>query len=156
MQGSLPWPVQGLYRLNEVPEPPPLTLWTPGFPEWENKVLLAPRTLSVVTGHPGHGKTSLFMQIWAQVCGTYGLTAAIKSSIRVEEGKVKQANFHNFKLIGMDEAPAIEVYVVPSGEAPGGTGEPGTPPIAPAIANAIFAATGKRIRRLPITADDLK
>jgi isoquinoline 1-oxidoreductase subunit beta len=86
----------------------------------------------------------------------YGLTAAIKSSIRVEEGKVKQANFHNFKLIGMDEAPAIEVYVVPSGELPGGTGEPGTPPIAPAIANAIFAATGKRIRRLPITAEDLK
>lgn len=86
----------------------------------------------------------------------YGLTATLKSSIKVEDGKVKQANFHNFKLIGMDEAPAIEVYVVPSGEAPGGTGEPGTPPIAPAVANAIFAATGKRIRRLPITAEDLK
>ncbi|MBK9264963.1 MAG: xanthine dehydrogenase family protein molybdopterin-binding subunit [Polyangiaceae bacterium] len=86
----------------------------------------------------------------------FGLTAVLKSSIRIEEGKVKQANFHNFKLIGMDEAPAIEVYVVPSGEAPGGTGEPGTPPIAPAVANAVFAATGKRIRRLPITADDLK
>lgn len=86
----------------------------------------------------------------------YGLTAALKSSIKVEEGKVKQANFHNFKLIGMDEAPAIEVYVVPSGEAPGGTGEPGTPPIGPAVANAIFAATGKRIRHLPITAEDLK
>lgn len=86
----------------------------------------------------------------------YGLTAALKSSIRVEEGKVKQANFHNFKLLGIDEAPAIEVYIVPSGEAPGGTGEPGTPPIGPAVANAIFAATGKRIRHLPITAEDLK
>lgn len=86
----------------------------------------------------------------------YGLTAALKSSIKVEDGKVKQANFHNFKLLGIDEAPAIEVYVVPSGEAPGGTGEPGTPPIGPAVANAIFAATGKRIRHLPITADDLK
>jgi len=86
----------------------------------------------------------------------YGLTAALKSSIKVEDGKVKQANFHNFKLIGMDEAPAIEVYVVPSGEASGGTGEPGTPPIGPAVANAIFAATGKRIRHLPITAEDLK
>ncbi|HMY19989.1 MAG TPA: molybdopterin-dependent oxidoreductase, partial [Polyangium sp.] len=86
----------------------------------------------------------------------YGLTAALKSSIKVEEGKVKQANFHNFKLIGIDEAPAIEVYVVPSGEAPGGTGEPGTPPIAPAVANAIFAATGKRVRHLPIMPEDLK
>lgn len=86
----------------------------------------------------------------------YGLTAALKSSIKVEDGKVKQANFHNFKLIGIDESPAIEVYVVPSGEAPGGTGEPGTPPIGPAVANAIFAATGKRIRHLPITAEDLK
>lgn len=86
----------------------------------------------------------------------YGLTAALKSSIKLEDGKVKQANFHNFKLLGIDEAPAIEVYVVPSGEAPGGTGEPGTPPIGPAVANAIFAATGKRIRHLPITAEDLK
>ena len=85
-----------------------------------------------------------------------GLTAAIKSSIRVEDGKVKQSNFHNFKLIGMDDAPAIEVYVVPSGEAPGGVGEVAVPPIAPAVANAVFAATGKRIRRLPITAEDLK
>ncbi len=86
----------------------------------------------------------------------FGLTAALKSSVKVEDGKVKQANFHNFKLLGIDEAPAIEVYILPSGEVPGGTGEPGTPPIAPAVANAIFAATGKRIRRLPITADDLK
>ncbi|HRI69756.1 MAG TPA: xanthine dehydrogenase family protein molybdopterin-binding subunit [Polyangium sp.] len=86
----------------------------------------------------------------------YGLTAALKSSIKVEDGKSKQANFHNFKLIGMDEAPAIEVHIVPSGDAPGGTGEPGTPPIAPAVANAIFAATGKRIRHLPITPEDLK
>jgi isoquinoline 1-oxidoreductase beta subunit len=86
----------------------------------------------------------------------FGLTAALKSSIRLEDGKVKQANFHNFKLLGIDEAPAIEVYVIPSGDASGGTGEPGTPPIGPAVANAIFAATGKRIRHLPITADDLK
>ncbi len=86
----------------------------------------------------------------------FGLTAVLKSSIKIEEGKVKQANFHNFKLLGIEEAPKIEVYIVPSGEKPGGIGEPGTPPIAPAVANAIFAATGKRIRRLPITADDLK
>ena len=61
--GSLPWPVAGLYRLSEMPEPTPLTLWDPGFPEWEGKLNLAPRTLSVGTGHPGHGKTAF----WAQV-----------------------------------------------------------------------------------------
>jgi twinkle protein len=78
-EGALPWPIEGLYRLDELPEPPPLTLWRPGFPEWENKVLLAPRTLSVVTGHPGHGKTSLLMQIWYQVCRDYGVAAAVAS-----------------------------------------------------------------------------
>jgi twinkle protein len=74
-----PWPVIGLYRLGDLPEPSPLTLWEPGFAEWESKVRLAPRTLSVVTGHPGHGKTTLFMQIWYQICRAYGLTAAIAS-----------------------------------------------------------------------------
>jgi twinkle protein len=78
-EGALPWPVEGLYRLDELPEPPPLTLWHPGFPEWESKVHLAPRTLSVVTGHPGHGKTTMFMQIWYQICNAYGLTAAVAS-----------------------------------------------------------------------------
>ncbi|MBM1169914.1 DnaB-like helicase C-terminal domain-containing protein [Microvirga arabica] len=78
-QGARPWPVEGLYRLEDLPEPPPLTLWHPGFSEWESKVHLAPRTLSVVTGHPGHGKTTLFMQIWYQICKQYGLAAAIAS-----------------------------------------------------------------------------
>jgi len=78
-QGALPWPVDGLYRLGELPEPPPLTLWDPGFPEWESKVRLAPRTLSVVTGHPGHGKTTIFMQIWYQICRAYEMTAAVAS-----------------------------------------------------------------------------
>jgi isoquinoline 1-oxidoreductase beta subunit len=85
----------------------------------------------------------------------FGATAALKSAVKIENGRVKQANFHNFKLLSMDEAPRIEVHVVPSTEKSGGCGEPGTPPIAPAIANAIFAATGKRIRRLPIQAADL-
>lgn len=71
--GALPWPVNGLYRLSELPEPAPMTLWDPGFPEWERKVMLAPRTLSVVTGHPGHGKTALWNQIWFNVIHKYDI-----------------------------------------------------------------------------------
>src|SRR5579862_492420 len=71
--GALPWPIQGLYRLSELPEPAPLSVWHPGFSEWENKLLLAPRALSVVTGHPGHGKTMLWTQIWYQIAAAYHL-----------------------------------------------------------------------------------
>ncbi|MCC6555450.1 MAG: xanthine dehydrogenase family protein molybdopterin-binding subunit [Polyangiaceae bacterium] len=86
----------------------------------------------------------------------FGLTAALRSEITIQNGRVKQANFHNFKLLRFDEMPKVEVHIVPSTEAPGGIGEPGTPPIAPAVVNAIFAATGKRIRKLPVRAADLK
>lgn len=72
-EGHLPWPVDGMYRLSELPEPAPMTLWEPGFPEWERKVMLAPRTLSVVTGHPGHGKTAVWNQIWFNVIKRYDI-----------------------------------------------------------------------------------
>ncbi len=85
----------------------------------------------------------------------YGLTAALKSEITLSGGKVTQTNFHNFRLLQIDEMPKIEVHVVQSAEKPGGAGEPGLPPIAPAVANAIFAATGKRVRKLPIRPADL-
>lgn len=77
--GALPWPVDGLYRLSELPEPAPLTLWYPGFPEWESKIKLAPRTLSVATGHPGHGKTQFWAQVWFQVVRAYCVGACIAS-----------------------------------------------------------------------------
>jgi len=63
---------------------------------------------------------------------------------------VKQSNFHDYPLLRIDEMPVVEVHIVPSTEHPGGVGEPGTPPIAPAVSNAVFAATGKPVRRLPI------
>jgi isoquinoline 1-oxidoreductase subunit beta len=94
----------------------------------------------------------------AQVSGAivYGITAALNTAITIDKGRVMQANFDTVPPLRMNETPAkIEVHFVPSTETPTGLGEPGVPPIAPAIANAIFAATGKRVRRLPIKPEDL-
>ena len=85
----------------------------------------------------------------------YGLTSILKGEITIENGAVVQSNFHEFKLLQIDEMPVVEVHIVPSAEPPGGAGEPGLPPVAPAVTNAIFAATGKRIRRLPTRPEDL-
>lgn len=80
----------------------------------------------------------------------FGLTAALKDEITFDKGRVQQRNFHDYPMLRMNESPEIEVHIVPSTEAPTGVGEPGVPPVAPALANAIFAATGKRVRKLPI------
>jgi len=80
----------------------------------------------------------------------YGLTAALWGEITIDKGRVKQSNFHDYRMLRMAEMPEVEVHIVPSTDTQGGVGEPGTPPIAPAVCNAIFAATGKRIRKLPI------
>ena len=80
----------------------------------------------------------------------YGLTAALYGEINIERGRVVQSNFHDYQMLRMDEAPEVEVLLVPNGDAPGGVGEPGTPPIVPAVTNAIFALTGERVRELPI------
>jgi isoquinoline 1-oxidoreductase beta subunit len=85
----------------------------------------------------------------------FGLTAALKTEITLENGRVQQSNFHDYPMLRMFEAPVIEVFIMPSEEKPTGVGEPSVPPVAPALANAIFAATGKRLRRLPIRATDL-
>ncbi|HEX9217134.1 MAG TPA: xanthine dehydrogenase family protein molybdopterin-binding subunit, partial [Gemmatimonadales bacterium] len=79
----------------------------------------------------------------------FGITAALRGEITLKGGRVEQSNFHDYRMLRMNEAPAIEVYIVNSGEQPGGMGEAGTSAIAPALTNAIFAATGKRIRKLP-------
>ena len=85
----------------------------------------------------------------------YGLTAALHGEITVANGAVVQSNFHDYKSVRMNEAPAIETHVINSGHAIGGAGEPGTPGIAPALANAVFDATGLRIRQLPLGNFDL-
>jgi CO/xanthine dehydrogenase Mo-binding subunit len=82
----------------------------------------------------------------------YGLSAALKQAITIKDGAVEQSNFHDFELLRIDEMPVVEVHIIPSAEPPSGTGEPGLPPTAPAVANAIFAATGKRLRRMPFIA----
>jgi isoquinoline 1-oxidoreductase beta subunit len=85
----------------------------------------------------------------------YGLTAALKGRITIERGRVQQQNFHDYDVLRIDEAPVVDVYTVASTAAPGGIGEASTPPVAPAVMNAVFAATGKRVRSLPVVAKDL-
>lgn len=85
----------------------------------------------------------------------YGMTAALYGEISIRHGAVAESNFDDYPMLRMDKAPAIETYIINSGASLGGAGEPGTPPIAPALANAIFDATGIRIRELPIRIHDL-
>jgi CO/xanthine dehydrogenase Mo-binding subunit len=81
----------------------------------------------------------------------FGLTATVKSAISIKDGRVEQSNFHDFRLLRMYEMPKVEVHIVPSREPPTGLGEVAVPLMGPAVANAVFAATGRRIRKLPIT-----
>ena len=86
----------------------------------------------------------------------FGLSAVLYGEITFQNGKVEQSNFSNYPLLRFNEMPFVEVHIVSSKEKSGGVGEPGVPPIAPAVGNAIFAATGKRIRHLPISPEELK
>ena len=86
----------------------------------------------------------------------FGLSAALFSEITLKNGRVEQSNFNDYRILRINEAPAVEVYLVKSAEAPGGIGEPGTSALAPALTNAIFAATGKRIRKLPVNRAELR
>jgi isoquinoline 1-oxidoreductase subunit beta len=94
----------------------------------------------------------------AQIEGAvmFGITAALYGEITLKGGRVEQGNFDTYPILRMNEAPVVEVYLVKSAEAPGGMGEPGTSAIMPAVTNAIFAATGKRLRRLPVDSAALK
>ena len=82
----------------------------------------------------------------------FGLTAALYGKIDIKDGVVAQSNFPSYPMVMLAEAPVVETFIVPSTRAPSGVGEPGVPPIAPAVANALFALTGKRQRALPLVA----
>ena len=90
--------------------------------------------------------------ITAQMEGAiaFGLSAALKGEITIERGRVVQANFKDYPILTLPEMPQVEVHIIARQDEPGGVGEPGVPPIAPAVANAVFAATGRRIRHLPL------
>jgi isoquinoline 1-oxidoreductase beta subunit len=87
----------------------------------------------------------------AQIEGglVFGLTAALYGEIHIAQGRVMESNFSDYRMLTLADCPAIDVQLLPGGEVPGGVGEAGTPPVAPAVANAIFAATGRRFRELP-------
>ena len=86
----------------------------------------------------------------------FGLSAALGSEITLEKGRIQQTNFHDYPILRMNDMPRIAVTLVPSTEKPGGIGEPATALIGPAVANALFAATGKRVRTMPLSADHIK
>jgi isoquinoline 1-oxidoreductase beta subunit len=80
----------------------------------------------------------------------YGLSAALHSALHFKNGRVEESNFHDYGVLRLSEMPQVDVHIVQSGEKSGGVGEPGTPPIAPAVANAVFTLTGQRLRELPL------
>ena len=96
------------------------------------------------------------VQAQIQSATNFGITAALHGQITLKDGRVEQSNFHDYEMLRMDAAPAIEVHIVQNSEPPGGMGEAGTSAIVPAVANAIFAATGTRLRKMPVDAAALK
>ncbi|TMH48962.1 MAG: xanthine dehydrogenase family protein molybdopterin-binding subunit [Betaproteobacteria bacterium] len=96
------------------------------------------------------------IQAQIQSAVMFGVTAALHGEITLKDGRVQQSNFHDYPALRMNEAPAVEVHIVRSSEPPGGMGEAGTSAVVPAVTNAIFAATGKRLRKLPVDTTALK
>lgn len=113
----------------------------------ENNVIRVHKVTSAVDC--GVAVNPLTVEAQIQSALVYGLSAALYGRITLKDGRVEQSNFDNYPVLRMNEMPECSVHIVPSKEAPSGIGEPGTPPIAPAVANAVFALTGKRLRKLP-------
>ncbi len=105
---------------------------------------------------PGHVVNPLTIQMQTEGAVLYALTAALHGEITIKDGAVEQSNFHDYRMLHMADAPHIETVIVPSGDFWGGVGEPPVPPLAPALCNAVFAATGRPVRSLPIRPLDLR
>ena len=105
---------------------------------------------------PGHVVNPLSVEMQVQGAIVYALTAALYGEITVKDGAAEQSNFDSYEMLRMADAPWVETVIVPSGGFWGGVGEPPVPPLAPALCNAIFAATGKRVRSLPLKNHDLR
>ncbi len=111
----------------------------------------------VVVGlDPGYVVNPDSVRAQAEGCVAYGLTAALYGEITIKDGRVEQSNFHDYPMMRIADMPKVEVVLAPSGGFWGGAGEPPLAPLAPALCNAIFAATGKRIRSLPLKHHDLR
>jgi isoquinoline 1-oxidoreductase beta subunit len=104
---------------------------------------------------PGYVVNPMSIEMQTQGAVVYALTAALTGEITIKNGGVVESNFHDYQMLRMADVPKVETVLVPSGDFWGGAGEPPVPPLAPALCNAIFAATGKRIRSLPIKNHDL-
>jgi isoquinoline 1-oxidoreductase beta subunit len=104
----------------------------------------------------GHVVNPDIVRAQVESAAIFGITAALHGEITIKAGRVEQSNFDSYQMLRIDEAPEIDVHIVQSSESPGGMGEPGTSVVVPAVANAIFAATGKRLRKMPVEAALLK
>lgn len=114
----------------------------------ENKTIKVHRVVCAIDCGPVVNPLTVEAQMQSGIA--FGLSAALHSEITFKDGKVEQGNFNNYQVLRLIEMPKVEVHIVPSTDKMGGVGEPGLPPIAPAVANAVFAATGKRLRQLPL------
>ena len=110
----------------------------------------------VVAADPGHMVNPDTVEAQLQSSVAFGLSAALGGQITLDKGRVQQSNFHDYPVVRMSEMPKIDVILVQSTEKPGGVGEPATALIGPAVANALFAATGKRVRKMPLSAENIK
>ena len=105
---------------------------------------------------PGHVVNPLSVEMQTQGAIIYALTAALDGEITIKAGAAEQSNFDTYRMLRLADAPKVETVIVPSGDFWGGVGEPPVPPLAPALCNAVFAATGTRIRSLPLKNHDLR
>ena len=114
----------------------------------ENGVIRVHRVVCAIDCGPAVNPDAVRAQMESGIA--FGLGAALHSKLTLRNGQVQESNFHDYRVLRINEMPVVDVHIVPSTEKMGGAGEPGTPPIAPAVANAVFALTGQRLRELPL------